>query len=184
MAEARAIHGAGLEFEVHDIVRPPFPVGAPDAMFCRFLLAHLRNLGEVLAAWAGAAAPGGWLAIHETESLEADHPALRRYYELLGEMQRHHGQALYVGAVLEECLAGSGWRVVESQCRLLEKPTADMAGLHLANLRTWRDDEYARGAFDPAGMAALEASLERIASRREDGGVVVNGARQIVAQRL
>jgi hypothetical protein len=31
--------------------------------------------------------------------------------------------------------------------------------------------------------AALERSLERIASGREDGGIVVNAARQIIAQR-
>ena len=58
-----------------------------------------------------------------------------------------------------------------------------MAGLHLANLRTWRDDEYAQRAFDSGEIAGLEASLERIASRREDGGVVLNTARQIIAQR-
>jgi hypothetical protein len=183
VAEARARHGAGLEFEVHDLVRVPFPVSAPDVLFCRFLLTHLRGLGKVLAAWAGVAAPGGWLAIHETESLEADHAALRRYYELLGQMQRHHGQALHVGAVLEASLAGSGWRVVESQCLRLEKAGGDMAELHLANLRTWRDDEYARRTFDSAEITELEGAMERIASRREDGGVVVNGARQIVARR-
>ena len=58
-----------------------------------------------------------------------------------------------------------------------------MAELHLANLRTWRDDEYARRAFDSHEIAALETSLEKIASGREDGGIVVNAARQIVAQR-
>jgi len=183
VAEARARQGADLEFQVHDIARVPFPAGAPDFLFCRFLLTHLRSLGEVLAGWAEAAAPGGWLAIHETESLEADHPALRRYYEMLGEMQRHHGQALHVGAVLDERLAGSGWRVVESRCRRLEKAACDMAGLHLANLRTWRDDEYARQAFDAAEIGELETGLERIASGREDGGVVENGARQIIARR-
>jgi SAM-dependent methyltransferase len=183
VAEARARHGADLEFAVHDVARVPFPVSAPDFLFCRFLLTHLRDLGEVLAAWAGAAAPGAWLAIHETQSLETDHPALRRYYELLEQMQRHHGQALHVGAVLDARLAGSGWHVMESQCLPLEKAAVDMAGLHLANLRTWRDEEYARQAFDPAEITALEAALERLASGREDGGVVVNGARQIVARR-
>ena len=58
-----------------------------------------------------------------------------------------------------------------------------MAELHLANLRTWRNDEYAQRAFDPHEIAALEASLERIATGREDGGIVVNAARQIIAQR-
>lgn len=180
--EARARH-ADLEFKVHDIVSVPFPIDSPDVMFCRFLLTHLRSLGEVLAAWAGVAAPWGLLVVHETESLEASHPALRLYYRLLEQLQRHHGQMLQVRAVLENEFAGSGWRLVESQRRLRERPAADMAELHLANLRTWRDDEYARRAFDSDEIAALETSLGRIASRREDGGVVVNAARQIIAQR-
>ena len=58
-----------------------------------------------------------------------------------------------------------------------------MAGLHLANLRTRRRDDYARRVFDPAEIAALEASLERIASGHEPAGVVINAARQIVARR-
>jgi trans-aconitate 2-methyltransferase len=181
--EARTRHGADLEFEVHDIVSVPFPVDAPNVMFCRYLLTHLRSLGEVLAAWAGVAAPGGLLVIHESESLEANHQALRLYYRLLDQFQRHHGQALHVGALLEAGFAGSGWRLVENQRRLLEKPARDMAELHLANLRTWRHDEYAQRAFDPHELAALETSLERIASGREDGGIVVNAARQIIAQR-
>jgi len=181
--EARTRHGTDLEFEVHDIVNVPFPVDAPEVMFCRFLLTHLRSLREVLAAWAGVAAPGGLLVVHETESLEASHPALQLYYRLLEQLQRHHGQTLQVGVVLEHGFAESGWRMVESQRRLLEKPASDMAELHLANLRTWRDDEYARRAFDSGEIAVLETSLGRIASRREDGGVVVNAARQIIAQR-
>jgi hypothetical protein len=58
-----------------------------------------------------------------------------------------------------------------------------MAGIHLANLRTWRDDEYAQRSFDSREIAALETSLERIASGGEDGGIVVNAARQIIARR-
>jgi hypothetical protein len=86
------------------------------------LLTHLRSLGEALAVWAGVAAPGGLLVVHETESLEARHPALRLYYRLLEQLPWHHGQTLQVGVVLENGFAGSGWRVVESQRRLLEKP--------------------------------------------------------------
>jgi trans-aconitate 2-methyltransferase len=181
--EARTRNDADLEFKVHDVVSVPFPVDAPNVMFCRFLLTHLRSLGEVLAAWAGAAAPRGLLVVHETESLEADHPALRLYYRLLEQFQRHHGQALHVGAVLENGFAESGWRLVENQRRLLEKPAREMAELHLANLRTWRNDEYAQRAFDSGEITALEASLERVASGHEEGGIVVNGARQIIAQR-
>jgi len=46
IAEARRNRGADLDFELHDIVRVPFPVRAPDLMFCRFLLTH-RIIGIV-----------------------------------------------------------------------------------------------------------------------------------------
>jgi SAM-dependent methyltransferase len=183
IAEAREKQGPGLEFEPHDVVRVPFPIPAPDVMFCRFLLTHLRSLPQVLAIWAEAAAPGGWLIVHETETLETNHPALQRYYELLAQLQRHHGQTLAVGAILEGCLAGTGWRLIESERRLIEKPACQMAELHLANLRTWRQDEYAWQTFDHCEIDALEVSVETLVHGGDNRSVVFNGARQILARR-
>lgn len=183
VAEARERHGLQIEFLVHDVARVPFPVSPPDVMFCRYLLTHLRALPDVLSAWSTAAAPGGWMLIHENERLEASHSGLRRYYELLGQLQGHHGQHLGVGAKLEATLIGSGWRVIESERRVAEKPGRAMAALHLANLRTWRSDDYARRTFAPSEIDALEASLEAVASGREDDGAVLNVVRQIIARR-
>src|ERR1700676_4153013 len=42
LEEGGTRHDDDLEFKVHDIVSVPFPVDAPNVMFCRFLLAHLR----------------------------------------------------------------------------------------------------------------------------------------------
>jgi trans-aconitate 2-methyltransferase len=183
VTEARQQHGAGLEFEVHDVSCVPFPVQAPDVMFCRFLLTHLHSLGQVLNGWTSAAAPNAVLFVHETESLETEHPALRRYYELVDELQEHYGQTLRVGALLEANFRDSGWALIESNRRSLGKSAADMAGLHLANLRTWRNDAYACRTFNPTEIDSLEASLERIATGTENAGIVVNAARQIVARR-
>ena len=183
VAEARCRHGSALEFAVHDVTRAPFPFEAPDLLLCRFLLTHLREPAAALATWGEIAAPGARLLLHETESLASDHPALRRYYELVAALQARHGQALEVGAMLDGSLETTAWRVVESRSLPLEKPAAAMAGLHLANLRTWRQAPHARRAFDPGELDRLDASLERIASGEEAGGVVVNAVRQIVAVR-
>jgi SAM-dependent methyltransferase len=182
VAAARRRHGPELEFEVHDVTSAPFPVGAPDLLLCRFLLTHLRTTGDVLAAWAAAASPGAQLLVHETESLSAGHPALRRYYELVARLQGHYGQALDVGARLDAAFARSAWRVVDSRAIQLEIPAARMGELHLANLRTWREDEYARRSFDRTEMDELEATLERIVAGSEPAGVVSNVVRQIVAE--
>jgi hypothetical protein len=57
-----------------------------------------------------------------------------------------------------------------------------MAELHLANLRTWREQEYARRNFAGRELDRLAIALERIAGGAEDGGKIVNVARQIVAE--
>lgn len=186
IAEARR-NQPHLAFEVHDVRRGPLPVAqhgvGPNVLLCRFLLTHLSPIREPLRAWAKSGAPGAMLFIHETESLETTNPSLDRYYELVGEMQRHYGQTLCVGGLLEACVDQAGWKIVESERRILEKPAQQMAELHLPNLRTWRQNDFARKTFDPAEIDALEASLARIVSGEEDAGVVVNAARQIIAQR-
>jgi trans-aconitate 2-methyltransferase len=185
VAEARSNNGdARVEFEVHDVVQVPFPVVAPNVMLCRFLLTHLRTPGEVLTKWASVAAPSGLLIVHETESLETEHPRLRRYYELVARLQEHYGQTLRVGAVLEDCFANTGWRLMDSRRRVVERPARSPAELHLANLRTWRNDPFACRSFDPGEIDLIERSLERIVSGVENAGVVVNAARQIIAQRI
>ena len=183
VAEARQNHGSDLEFEVHDVALAPFPVPAPNVMFCRFLLTHLRSPGQILRTWARVAAPDAVLFVHETESLETDNPKLRRYYDLVAQMQQHYGQALLVGTILEATFENSGWCLAESKRRVLEKPASEMASLHVSNLRTWRQDEYAARTFDADELDSLDASLQQIANRTEDGGIVVNSARQIIARR-
>jgi hypothetical protein len=182
VTEARRRHGPELEFEVHDVTRTAFPVPTGHVLLCRFLLTHLRDPAAVLGAWASAAAPGARLLVHETESLESEHPTLRRYYALLSRLQAHYGQALDVGARLDAAFATSPWGVVDSRTLALELPASTMASLHLPNLRTWRNDEYARGHFEAAELDDLETRLARIEAGEEPRSVVLNRVRQIVAE--
>ncbi|MGD0902550.1 MAG: class I SAM-dependent methyltransferase [Terracidiphilus sp.] len=181
--EARANH-PDLEFLRHDILQTPFPVEAPDLFLCRFLLTHLPSPQRALQAWADAAAPHATLLIHETEAIESAHPALHRYYELVAEMQKHYGQELNVGAVLDACFAHTPWRIRQSRSLVVEKPAREMAQLHLSNLRTWGRNEYALQAFDRRELDELEEALDSVASGNSQAGVVHNTARQVVAERM
>jgi SAM-dependent methyltransferase len=183
IAEARAIH-LNLEFFRHDILQTPFPVDAPDLFLCRFLLTHLPSPQKALLAWASVAAPQATLLIHETENITSAHSALHRYYEMVGEMQRHYGQTLNVGTILDDSFTDSGWRVRMSRALVLQKPAREMAQLHLPNLRTWGKNEYAAQAFDRLELENLEAALNSIASGTSEAGVVLNTARQIVAEKI
>ncbi len=182
VAEARA-HFPELQFLRHDILHTPFPVEAPELFFCRFLLTHLPSPHAALQAWAEVAAPQAILLIHETEGLASAHPALHRYYELVGAMQQHYGQTLHVGAILDASFAGTAWRIKQSRSLVLEKPARAMAQLHLPNLRTWGRNEFAAQAFDRRELDELEAALDSIASGISEAGLVRNTVRQIVAER-
>ncbi len=183
VSEAR-LNCPTLEFLQHDILQRPFPVEAADLFLCRFLLTHLPSPRTALTVWADAAAPQAKLLIHETAWLESTHPALRRYYEFVGEMQRHYGQELNVGATLDDSIAGTGWQVLHNRNLVLEKSAREMAQLHLPNLRTWGRNEFAAQAFDRLELDELEADLDSIASGHTDAGIVRNGAKQIVAERV
>jgi SAM-dependent methyltransferase len=183
IAEARANY-AKLEFFRHDILRTLFPVESPDLFLCCFLMTHLPAPRKALQAWAEVAAPQAILLIHETEGLESPYPALHRYYELVAEMQRHYGQTLNVGTILEACFADSGWKMRHSRAQVREMPAQKMALLHLANLRSWGRNEYAAQAFDRRELDELEEALDSIASGSTEAGAVRNASRQIAAERV
>jgi hypothetical protein len=102
----------------------------------------------------------------------------------VARLQEHYGQTLRVGAVLEGCFANTGWRLTESRRHVVERPAKSLAELHLANLRTWRHDQFACQSFDPSEIDLIERSLEKIVGGVENAGFVVNAARQIIAQRI
>ena len=182
VAEARANHPR-LEFIQHDVLTVPFPVDNADLIFCRFLLTHLQSPRAAIGSWATVAKPGAILAIHETEALHSTHPAFSRYYEMVGRMQKHYGQELNVGALLDDAFAGTSWCVIRSESIVLKKSARDMAQLHIANLRTWGSNDFAVQAFDRGEMDELDSELESIASEGKEAGLIENTAKQIIAQR-
>jgi SAM-dependent methyltransferase len=182
VAEARSNHPQ-LEFIQHDVLTIPFPVDNADFIFCRFLLTHLPSPRAAVEAWAHAARSGAILAIHETKALHSTHPTFSRYYEMVAQMQKHYGQELNVGALLDDALAGTSWCLIRSESVVLEKSARDMAELHVSNLRTWGGNEFAVQTFDKCEMDQLESDLGSIASGSRVADAVNNTARRIIARR-
>lgn len=181
LAEAHSNHPR-LEFIRHDVLSTPFPVDDADFIFCRFLLTHLPSPRVALESWAHAARSGATLAIHETQALHSENLALSRYYEMVAQMQKHYGQELNVGALLDDAFIGTNWRLVHNESVVLEKSARDMAQLHAANLRTWGSNEFALQAFERREVKQLEQELDSIAFGDKNAGIVYNTAKQIIAQ--
>jgi trans-aconitate 2-methyltransferase len=160
-AQLADLADAGVEVVEHDVTQP-LPIPGADVVLARFLLTHLAAPAAALRRWAEALAPGGRLLVQETARLVSRDPALGRYYELVAELQQRHGQALDVGAGLPELASQSGLVVEYVGLRPVSQKPAEMAALHVLNLRTWRRDPQA-GGFDDDELDALDEALVAIA---------------------
>jgi SAM-dependent methyltransferase len=160
---ARAYEVPGIAFVEHDVTNVPLPVALADLVFVRYLLTHLSDPAGALRGWAPALRAGGRIIVQETAALRSGEPALARYYDLVGDLQRHHGQDLTIGARLRELAVAAGLRVVHHALRTYRPSARAMARLHALNLRTWRDDPYACAAFDAAELDDLDERPTRLA---------------------
>jgi trans-aconitate 2-methyltransferase len=102
---------------------------------------------------------------------------------MVAQMQKHYGQELNVGALLNDAFTDTRWCLIRSESVVLEKFARDMAQLHVTNLRTWGGNDFAVHAFDRCEMDQLESELGSIASGGEEAGVVYNTAKRIIARR-
>jgi trans-aconitate 2-methyltransferase len=154
----------GVTFVEHDVTEIPLPVRPADLVFARYLLTHLSDPAGAVRGWASTLRPGGRPIVQETAGMTTTDPALGRYYELVADLQRHHGQDFTIGSRLRRLAAGSGLSVVHDAVRLFRPPVRAMARLHALNLRTWRTDAYARAAFDAGELDDLSQRLSQLAA--------------------
>ena len=163
IAIARAESSAEIEYRCDDVTTAHLGTMAVDLAFSRFLLTHLPEPADALSRWADALAPAGRLLLQETAVLESEHPALGRYYELVGELQRRHRQSLHIGRELPALVDRSAYRIVSFAETPVRVAASDMARLHAMNIQTWRHDEAARD-FDPAEVERLSGELTTLAN--------------------
>lgn len=180
LEQARAAAIPGVEYRREDVTAPSDAVPAAELVFCRFVLTHVADPGAAINGFARFVAPGGVLLLQETAQLEASHPAIRRYYELVGRLQAHYGQRLYIGLELEQLASSSPLRVEHFEVRRFERPAHCMAELHLRNLETWRDDAFARQSFDAVELDQVARALDAIASGAEPAEPVRLGLGELV----
>jgi trans-aconitate methyltransferase len=163
IARARQDALPALEFRVADVTTANLASIDADVAFSRFLLTHLPDPATALSHWAQSLRPGGRLVLQETADLASDHPVLGRYYELVGELQRRHGQALHIGRDLEPLVDTTLYRIVDSARTPIDVRTADMARLHAMNIQTWRHDAAASD-FDSLEIDRLHETLQALAA--------------------
>ncbi|MET0792392.1 MAG: class I SAM-dependent methyltransferase [Polyangiaceae bacterium] len=182
LAASREHASDGIEFMQEDVTAPTEAVPPAGLVFCRFVLTHLADPAAAIRGFRKLVEAGGVLLLQEMASMQSAHPALSRYYELVGQLQAHYGQTLYIGRQLQRLAVGAPFRVLHSGVQHFEQPAATMAELHLQNLRTWRSDSFAVSAFGGTELDRLDAQLQAIVSGEERVAPVALGLAELALQ--
>jgi trans-aconitate 2-methyltransferase len=174
-------------YRVADVTQPrdaaaPGVLPPADGLYSRFLLTHLPRPGEALSTWATYLTTGAVCLLQETGAMKGSHRALARYYELVADLQRRHGQRLDIGRALSDLPDRRLYDVRYSGERRFSLPGSRMAELHRLNLMTWRHDPLA-ASFDPHELESLEAELSQIAAGLGVKAVVEYSMGELVVER-
>jgi trans-aconitate 2-methyltransferase len=157
----------GLTFRKIDVLSPAYPDREADLIYCRFLLTHIHRPADVLNTGVQHLRPGGRLLLEETAALFSPVPALARYYDLLEQMQAHHGQETLIGKKLEALAAAVPGARATSVLVEIPIAAAVMARLHAMNLATWKTDPFMLQMHGLRALEDLEGELQAIASRSD-----------------
>src|SRR5262245_15938059 len=175
-----------VAYRVGDVTQPrdkAIPDVPPaNALYSRFLLTHLPHPRQALSVWASYVTAGAVCLLQETATITGSHPALARYYELVADLQRRHGQRLDIGRALSDLADTCLYDVRYSGESRFSLPGSRMADLHRLNLMTWRHDPMA-ASFDPNELESLEAELAHIAEGRGGDAVVDYAMGELVVER-
>ena len=184
--EAARAPVANVVYRVGDVTRPhdeAVPDVPPaDGLYSRFLLTHLPHPGDALSTWASYLTSGAVCLLQETAAMTASHRALARYYQLVADLQRRHGQRLDIGRALSDLADSRLYDVRYSGERRFSLAGSRMAELHRLNLMTWRHDPQA-ASFDPHELESLEAELAQIAAGSGVQAVVEYSMGELVVER-
>lgn len=158
VVRARRDADPGCEFVCADVLALPWPTGAADRVYARFLLSHLPEPEAAVAAFAGQLRPGGRLLLDEVEAIHTEDPIFRRYLDHVEDVLGARGQCLYVGPRLDACAPGGA----SSRVRRHEVDPQRAAALFALNWATLRSDPHvarAVGAGERDSLGRQLASL-------------------------
>jgi trans-aconitate 2-methyltransferase len=158
-----------------DVLSPKYPDRDADLIYCRFLLTHMHQPADVLTVSVQHLRSGGRLLLEETAAWFSPVPAISRYYELVQQLQAHHGQETLIGKRLAALAAGVAEARATSLLQEMPMAAAVMARLHAMNLATWKADPFMLETHGLRALEDLEGELKAISASSDlpDGRCVM-----------
>jgi trans-aconitate 2-methyltransferase len=171
----------GYLFLNHDVSIAPLPVRA-DIMYCRFLLSHLKNIGEVINKWIEALLPGGMLFIDETEDVVTDVPVFRKYLEINQRLVGLQGASLYVGKELSRGVYNA--EVLTNELARIPVSSWRAASWFYPNtVAVWENEKFVRDNFPRVERQAISGEIRHIMNSKDASVRSIWDMRRIVLKK-
>jgi trans-aconitate 2-methyltransferase len=178
IALARSRESPRIGFALHDATKTPFPDGPSDLIYARYLLAHLKNIPDLVASWATQLRPEGFILSEEVEWIETSRPEFRRYLQIVAAMLKSQGTELYIGPALDRIELPS-LRKRLTRVHRLRVTNRDAASMFSMNIPNWKSQAFIGRNYAAEEIKQLERNLNRIAEKDSDESEIEWGLRQI-----
>ncbi len=172
-----------ISFQLHDVTGVPFPVGPADVLFCRLLLTHLREPGEVIRNWASQMVPSGLLLLEEVEWIETSHQVFSRYLGIVEALLADQSTQLCVGPELEQMEISDGLEKVTSSVARVGVSNLQAATMFTMNIQSWKNQPFIQSNYGEQEIRALEGELAAIVSGGGGSTQIEWGFRQMVLKK-
>lgn len=181
---ARQHDSPGIRYFQHGVCTTPFPCGAADLVYCRYLLSHLPGVRAALEIWATQLEPGGLMLLDEVEAIHTSNPWFERYLNIVEGMLDAAGSRLYVGRGLESAVPGGQLRIVRSDVRRMDVSNRDAAAMFSRNVPNWRANGFVRTRLSEGEIDELLAELLRETAAPANHSDITWELRQMVLERV
>ena len=175
--------GPGVTFDRHDITDVPLPTGPADLLYCRFLLTHIHEPGELLADWAGQLHVGGLILVEEVEAVCTRNSVFAFYIDTVAAMLKAQDCELYVGRVIDGLDGPDLLRRRASDVTDVALTRPQAARLFHMNIQTWRRTEFITMNYPAEMIDELACDLEALTRASTERLDITWKMRQIVFER-
>ncbi len=148
-----------ISYQIHDVTKIPFPTGKADLIFFRFVLTHMAKCMESLHNWSGQLKENGLILLEETDSIQTDVSAFRKYLDIADRLLESNGNRLYIGELLENAQYRPFLEKKISRLSRVPATLSQAAKIFQYNIPVWRKQKFILENYSSVELDDLEKDM-------------------------
>ncbi|MGI8314339.1 class I SAM-dependent methyltransferase [Halobacillus mangrovi] len=180
---SRANNLDNITFIQHDVTQTPFPTGAPDLIYARYLLTHLPDVRNVVENWVEELQSGGQILLEENLWIDSNHPVIIQYFKIVADLIKHNGGDLYSGRQFYGLSEIPNIKITYHEVEKVSPPVDLVAQSFCLNFRIWKQHPFITERYEPGFLNEMAEQLQSL--QREPGDTIIEwGMSQLAIEKV